>query len=286
MTAIVVALVAAGVWAVTTGTPSASAANSQASQSGVTSGPRNQKQSTTHDGPTAKAHSATAPSTVAAVFGASSTDHSCSAGVISSLTRDLLVTAAHCVRGDGTGIAVVPGYDSGMRPYGTWSVVAVFVDPAWATTQSQDDDFAILRVAPQPIDGRTQQLQDVTGAVPLGTTPAQSAAVTVQGFNNGSDDQSVVCTTALAFNQGDPVFRCDGYANGSSGSPWVLTGADHVARIVGVIGGRNQGGCKEVRSFSPVFGANVLNLLKHAEVSTGGGDTVPSAPPSTACAQP
>lgn len=234
----------------------------------------------------ATVHTAPALPTVAAVFSADSTTHTCSAGVIASTTHDLLITAAHCVSGAGTGITVVPGYDAGRAPYGTWSVTAVFVDPAWASAQPWDDDFAILRVAPQKIGGVTRRLQDVTGALPLGTTPTGREDVTAQGFNAGVNDQSVVCTTELAFKRGEPVFRCDGYVAGSSGSPWMVTGADHVTRTVGVIGGLNQGGCKEERSFSSEFGADVITLLKRAEGAGTEGDKAPTVPPPAACASP
>lgn len=282
--AVVVVLVGAGVWAMTTGAASAKAANSRKSQS--TMSPRqNPQQAATATPAGPKAHSASAPPTIAAVFGANSKIHSCSAGVIASSTHDLLITAAHCVSGDGTGITVVPGYDTGRAPYGTWSVTAVFVDPDWDSNQSPSDDFAILRVAPQQIGGMQEHVQDITGALPLGTTPAEREAVTVQGFNAGSDDQSVVCTTELAFRGGNPTFGCDGYSNGSSGSPWTVTGTDHVTRAIGVIGGLHQGGCKVERSFSPVFGASVLNLLARAERAGADGDDAPNASPAAACSQ-
>lgn len=285
--AVVLVIIGAGIWATLTGVSSATAAKPHRSPSGSAPMQSGSTAATTNDAPalTATVHAASAPSTVAAVFGANSTTHTCSAGVIASITHDLLITAAHCVSGAGTGITVVPGYDAGRTPYGTWSVTAVFVDPAWASHQSEDNDFAILRVAPQKMGGVIRLLQDVTGAMPLGTTPAAPQDVTVQGFNAGMNDQSVVCTTELAFKRGEPVFRCDGYVGGSSGSPWMVTGADHVTRTVGVIGGLNQGGCKEQRSFSSDFGTNVISLLTRAEGAGTEGDDAPTVPPP-ACASP
>lgn len=285
MATVVLALVGAGIWAMSTGASSATAAKPRASRA-TTHPVQSARQSgkTTAPVSATTVHTAPAPSTVAAVFDGS-TDHSCSAGVIASTTHDLLITAAHCVSGTGTGLTVTPGYDAGQAPYGTWSVTAVFVDPAWAEDQSEDDDFAILRVAPQTVGGETRLLQDVTGAVPLGMTPTGRKVVTVQGFNAGSGDQSVACTTELAFKRGNPVFRCDGYTGGSSGSPWLVTGADHVTRTIGVIGGRHQGGCKQQRSFSSAFGADVMTLLSRAERAGTEGDNAPTAPPPAACTQ-
>ncbi len=277
-------LTGAGVWEASTGAPSATAANSKASVSATGSVANAHRASAS--GPPAEAHPATAPSTVAAVFYPNATDHSCSAGVIASSTRDLLITAAHCLNGDGTGMTVVPGYDSGKRPYGTWSVVAVFVDRAWSSTQSEADDFAIMRVAPQIVGGQMQKLQNVTGAVSLGTTPTQPTAMTVQGFNSGHNDRSLACTTLITTNnRGNPTFRCDGYVDGSSGSPWTVYGTNDVERVIGVIGGRDQGGCKAQRSFSSPFGEGVMNLLTRAEGAGLDGDVAPATPPSPACPQ-
>lgn len=225
--------------------------------------------------------------TVAALFGASSvtSGHTCTASVVSSTTRDLLITAAHCVSGtgSGTGITVAPGYDAGSTPYGMWAVTAIFMDPAWKSVQSDSDDIAILRVAPAVLDGTTQELQDVTDANILGDTPEPATPVTVQGFNTGADDQAISCTTGLGFTRGNPTFGCGGYVGGSSGSPWLVTGSDGVTRVTGVIGGLNQGGCTSQTSYSPIFGTNVSNLLTRAEEAGDKGDTTPPAGTPSGC---
>ncbi len=223
--------------------------------------------------------------TVAAVFegGSETSDHSCTASVVSSTSGDLLITAAHCVSGQGTDITVAPGYDAGSTPYGVWSVTAVFVDRAWEVEQSASDDVAILRVAPTVANGLTRTLQDVTSADPLGTTPGRSTPVTVQGFNAGTDDQAISCMAGLNTTAGNPTFQCGNYRDGSSGSPWFATGSDGVTRVIGVIGGLDQGGCTNQTSYSPVFGAAVHNLLSRAEQAGDDGDTLPSPVPPAAC---
>ncbi|MDQ2850677.1 MAG: trypsin-like peptidase domain-containing protein [Actinomycetota bacterium] len=225
--------------------------------------------------------------TVAALFGASSqtTGHTCTASVVSSATGDLLITAAHCLSGtgNGTGITVAPGYDKGTTPYGVWSVNAVFVDPVWKIAQSDADDIAILRVAPRLVNGVTRQLQDVTTANTLSDTPDTETAVTVQGFNTGTDDEAISCTTGLVFTHGNPTFGCDGYVGGSSGSPWLITGADGVTRVTGVIGGLDQGGCTSQTSYSPLFGTTARNLLARAEQAGATGDTTPPAGDTSGC---
>ena len=46
-------------------------------------------------------------------------DHGCSADVIAAPSRDLVLTAAHCIEGTGAGITFAPGYLDGATPYGS-----------------------------------------------------------------------------------------------------------------------------------------------------------------------
>ncbi|XAS75288.1 trypsin-like serine protease [Dermatophilaceae bacterium Sec6.4] len=235
-----------------------------------------------------QAVSVSANPTVAALFGASSetSGHTCTASVVSSTTRNLLITAAHCVSGTGkgTGITVAPGYDAGSTPYGVWSVTDVFMDAAWKASQSDPDDVAILQVAPRVVNGATRELQDVTGANNLGDTPASATTVTVQGFNTGTGDRAISCTTGLDFTRdNNPTFGCAGYVGGSSGSPWLVTSADGTTLVTGVIGGLNQGGCTSRTSYSPVFGTAVAHLLARAESADSFGDTTPAAGTPSGC---
>lgn len=223
--------------------------------------------------------------TVAAVFagGDLAGNHTCTASVVASSTGDLLVTAAHCLSGDGRGMTVAPGYDAGRTPYGVWSVTAVFVDSAWRTDTTEADDVAFLRVAPAMVGGRTRRLQDVTGANTLGDTPSPSTSVTVQGFNAGRTDHAVSCTVGLDMTLTDPTFRCGGYVSGSSGSPWLVTGSDGRTRVTGVIGGPDEGGCTDATSYSAVFAASTAALLARAERSGDDGDIAPVAGPASDC---
>ncbi|MDQ2850299.1 MAG: trypsin-like serine protease [Actinomycetota bacterium] len=238
-----------------------------------------------------QARSSQADPTVAALFDGSSqtSDHTCTASVVSSTAGDLLITAAHCVTGtgNGTGTTVAPGYNAGATPYGVWSVTGVFVDSAWKTSQPDSDDFAILRVAPKVVNGTTRELQDVTGANTLADTPSHTLGpttlVTVQGFNTGINDHAISCTNRLQFTGGEPTFGCGGYVDGSSGSPWIVVGSDGLPRVTGVIGGLNQGGCTSQTSYSPSFGAAVHNLLARAEQPDARGDITPGAGPGPGC---
>jgi hypothetical protein len=56
-------------------------------------------------------------------------------------------------------------------------------------------------------------------------------------------------------------FTCDGYPNGTSGSPWIINGNS----AYGLLGGYQQGGDTPSVSYSPYFGANVRNLYNTAD---------------------
>src|SRR5688500_17661604 len=54
--------------------------------------------------------------------------HYCTASVVHSEGRDLIVTAAHCLTGSGSGgIEFVPGYREVKAPYGDWAVARTYV---------------------------------------------------------------------------------------------------------------------------------------------------------------
>ena len=58
--------------------------------------------------------------------------HFCTATVVASPVKDLVITAAHCVYGRRPGdLAFVPGYRNSSRPYGTWIVRQIVVDSGW-----------------------------------------------------------------------------------------------------------------------------------------------------------
>src|SRR5215475_2894951 len=67
--------------------------------------------------------------------------HFCTASVVDSPPGDLVITAAHCVSGLAPGqIAFVPGYRSGVAPYGVWRTSVVLSDSAWQATNDPDHD--------------------------------------------------------------------------------------------------------------------------------------------------
>jgi len=194
-------------------------------------------------------------------------NHFCTASVVSSPHRDLVITAAHCVSGGTAGVVFVPGYHSGVAPYGIWTVTKVYSDPAWSSSASPDDDVAFLRVTQL---GSIVPIEDVTGAEQLQTgTPARQL-VEVIGYPNDANTP-ITCQNWTREPMADQLeFDCGGYTDGTSGGPF-LTNVDPLTgqgSVIGVIGGYEQGGDIPQVSYSAMFGVNVTALY-HAAVAGG-----------------
>ncbi|CAO5181374.1 V8-like Glu-specific endopeptidase [Frankia sp. AiPs1] len=92
-------------------------------------------------------------------------DFACSASVVNSAGRNLVVTAGHCLHG-GAGsqfagnVAFVPGYADGTMPYGIWTARRMTVTSGWSQKGDFDVDAGFVTFNPR--NGR--RLQDVVGA--------------------------------------------------------------------------------------------------------------------------
>ena len=199
--------------------------------------------------------------------------HECTASVVHSATHDLVLTAAHCIAGTGLGYEFAPAYANGALPFGTWPVTRVYLNRSWTAHRDAQHDYAFLRVARQPWHGVTRAVEDVVGANTLGTAPAPGTSVTVVGYAAGSNDRPLTCTTRTYLQDGFPAFDCDGFVDGTSGSPW-LDGTPGSATIRGVIGGLHGGGCTAATSYSSSFGGDIVRDLQRAE-SGRHGDLAP-----------
>jgi len=190
--------------------------------------------------------------------------HFCTASVVDSPAGDLVLTAAHCVTGTSGAIDFVPGYDRGSAPYGVWTVTKVYLDQAWSSTSSQDDDFAFLRVS-HP--GSGTPIEDETGAEKLVTgTPARRQLVQVIGYPDGAN-QPVTCQSRLREPMRDQLeFDCGGYPDGTSGGPFLsqVDPSTGQGQVIGVIGGYEQGGNTPQVSYSAVLGRNAAALYRRA----------------------
>ncbi|RKE18977.1 serine protease [Streptomyces sp. TLI_171] len=188
-------------------------------------------------------------------------DRYCTASVVHSRDRDLLITAAHCAAPSGRpveGLVFAPGYRNQQAPYGSWPISAVTVDPRWGTGED-DEQYDVAFLTVEEVDGR--RIEDVVGAEQFGSGPGSGLEVTVTGYPN-ADDFPITCRTRATSDRADRQrFDCAGFADGTSGSPWVTD----EGRVVGVIGGYQQGGDSPDISYSVVFGDPIADLYRQAD---------------------
>ncbi len=98
--------------------------------------------------------------------GGADRDASCTAAVVKSANRSVIVTAAHCVYLKAAGgwmkrMLFVPGYDKGQKPYGSYAAKSGGVTEGWQSVEDHEDDFAFLYLGP---DEKGRRVEDVTGA--------------------------------------------------------------------------------------------------------------------------
>ncbi|MFJ4516894.1 trypsin-like serine peptidase [Streptomyces sp. NPDC088816] len=201
---------------------------------------------------------------VGALFGADKAgdlagNHFCTASVVHSPQRDLVVTAAHCLSGDSD-LVFVPGYRDGRAPYGVWTVKRRFLPDGWTAHQDEDSDMAFAVIAPQ--DGKG--VEDAVGANRLLTGAATGAtAVTLTGYPD-SREVPISCTNRPRAHSGTQQrIDCPEFTGGTSGSPWINGDQE----VVGVLGGHEAGGSTADTSYSVVLGAAAAQLYKDASTA-------------------
>lgn len=205
-------------------------------------------------------------------------NHFCTASVVSSPGKDLLITAAHCINGGkgssgyNSDIVFIPDYRDGQEPFGVWTPAKLLVAPQWAN--SSDPDFDVGFVILQPHNG--ENIQQVLGANRLATDSSYQYLVHVTGYPDSANAPITCINWTSRLSSTQLRFECAGYTGGTSGSPWVtrFSAGSHTGTIVGVIGGYQQGGDTPAVSYSVRFGQAIVQLYRQAvaaEAATGQG---------------
>ncbi|MFJ8538631.1 trypsin-like serine peptidase [Streptomyces sp. NPDC093591] len=185
--------------------------------------------------------------------------HFCTASVVHSPHRNLIVTAAHCLDGRADKLMFVPGYRDGRAPYGVWTVGRWFLPERWLKGRDEDSDVAFGVVGERAGGG---EVEEVVGGNRLASDTATGAtAVTVTGYPNARE-APISCTNKPGLHtRTQQRISCPGFSGGTSGSPWV----NGDGAVVGVLGGHDGGGATADVSFSVVFGAEAAELYQRAE---------------------
>jgi V8-like Glu-specific endopeptidase len=198
-------------------------------------------------------------------------DHFCTASVVASPGKDLLITAAHCINGgSGKGylsdIAFVPDYRDGQEPFGVWTPAKLLVAPQWA--DSADPDYDVGFVVLKPHDGLN--IQEVLGASRLGTDIGFQYLVHVTGYPDSAAAPITCVNWTSRFSDTQLRFECAGYTGGTSGSPLVVKfrPRSHTGTIIGVIGGYEEGGETSSVSYSARIGSAIQQLYRQAQAAS------------------
>ncbi|MEV0642343.1 trypsin-like peptidase domain-containing protein [Streptomyces sp. NPDC050619] len=184
--------------------------------------------------------------------------HFCSASVVHSPRRNLIVTAAHCLAGSTGDLVFVPGYRDGRAPYGVWKVGKRYLPDGWAKGQDEDSDVAFAVVADQGGKGVEEVVGGGNRFFPGMATGA--TAVTVTGYPD-TREVPISCTNRpIAHSRTQQRIDCPDFSGGTSGSPWV----DGTGDVVGILGGHEEGGVTADVSYSVVLGAEAAELYRDA----------------------
>ncbi|WP_327169424.1 trypsin-like peptidase domain-containing protein [Streptomyces subrutilus] len=214
----------------------------------------------------------------------------CTASVVASPGRDLVLSAAHCLLGpDSRQVAFVPRYTrANPRPYGMFPVLRdgdgdprIWIDPRYRS-QGPDRaatlDVAFAQVGPNV---RGVPVQDVVGGNRLLTGAAYAQRdVTLIGHPASASRPRLCVNRTTKFTSSDARIPgsflridCTGYPGGTSGGPFLLrlNSRTGTGDVVGVIGGWKTGGDTADTSYSSYFGADVRKLYDRAVAETKTG---------------
>ncbi|MER6215537.1 trypsin-like peptidase domain-containing protein [Streptomyces sp. NPDC001674] len=207
----------------------------------------------------------------------------CTASVVSSPGRNMVLSAAHCLLGTDTRqVAFVPQYTrANPRPYGMFPVLRdgsgrskVWIASRYRTegaAKAATLDVAFAQVGP---DSEGEDVEDVVGGNRLVTGATfNHPKVVLIGHPAPSPRPRVCVNKTTKFTSTDPGspgsflrIDCTGFPGGTSGGPFITHFDEDTATgdVVGVIGGWETGGPTADTSYSAYFGAEIRKLYQSA----------------------
>jgi V8-like Glu-specific endopeptidase len=152
----------------------------------------------------------------------------CSATVVQARNKRLVITAGHCVFGDGAfadNWMFVPGKEGSSEPYGSWSAKRLAAPAAWQSAEDLRYDVGMATMR----NRRGKRLQNVVGARGIAFDKGRNLHFDAFGypavspFNGG---QLWRCSSASqGADSGPPPaptgINCD-MTSGSSGGAWII----------------------------------------------------------------
>jgi len=89
--------------------------------------------------------------------------------------------------------------------------------------------------------------------------------VRVVGYPDGASAPISCANRTRLFSATQLEFDCNGYTDGTSGSPFILGGSSGPGSVVGVIGGFEQGGLTPTVSYAARLQSAAQRLYEQAE---------------------
>ncbi|GAA4606152.1 hypothetical protein GCM10023195_21850 [Actinoallomurus liliacearum] len=200
-------------------------------------------------------------------------DHYCTASVVHTPKKDLILTAAHCLYDPGdrayaTHIAFVPAYRTARpHPYGVWPVRRTWLDSRWTSHGDRDLDFGFAALG--RVGGR--HIVDVVGSNRLLVGQGFTNRVTVIGYpvkaHNPADRPIWCANRTFKLSRHQVGFDCKGFYGGTSGSPWIVRYDNRTqsGMVIGTLGGHQRGGSTHWRSYSALFDGDISKLIAKAD---------------------
>lgn len=203
---------------------------------------------------------------------------SCSASVLDTPSRRLVVTAAHCLSdqyGLARNVAFVPAYHYGIKPFGLWTASKLGVTRLWENSRFPNGVNGDVGVIETRRSSAGETIGQVTGTLGFQTFSRRSGRVRILGYPVGTYKGQELRECRSSTFPGDwisrrlhgpvgVIARCN-MAKGSSGGPWLSAYNGPDGETVWLIDGVTSRGSRGGNLTSSYFGSQVRALIRRME---------------------